>query len=102
MHKLFVFFHLAFTRIEHKGEGILNSASSFRRTFSWWHLILERQLNLVLACLPLLWVLGTLPPLGALYHWAPEWINVHVFGGSPVPSVLRFDLLYPALSKAPP
>lgn len=81
---------------------LLSQVLSFRRTLSWWHLILERQLNLVLACLPLLWVLGTLPPLGALYHWAPEWINVHVFGGSPVPSVLRFDLLYPALSKAPP
>ncbi|XP_064484907.1 pecanex-like protein 4 isoform X2 [Ornithodoros turicata] len=49
----------------------------------------ERNAVLCIASLPLLFLLGVLPPIEALLYWLPEWINTHLFGGSPSPHVVR-------------
>ena len=53
----------------------------------------NQALHIVFACLPLLWVLGVLPPLEALLLWMGEQVHVYMLGGSPMASNIRY-LLY--------
>ncbi|KAK7104932.1 pecanex-like protein 4 [Littorina saxatilis] len=52
----------------------------------------NQALHIVFACLPLLWLLGVLPPLEALLLWVAEQVHVFMLGGSPMASNLRLAL----------
>ena len=52
----------------------------------------NQALHIVFACLPLLWVLGVLPPLEALLLWIGEQVHVFMLGGSPMASNIRYML----------
>lgn len=49
----------------------------------------NQALHIVFACLPVLWVLGVLPPLEALLLWGAEQGYIFMLGGSPMASNLR-------------
>ena len=53
-------------------------------------LLVNQSLHLVFVCLPVLWALGILPPLDALWLWLGEQALVFLFGGSPMASDARF------------
>jgi len=46
-------------------------------------------LRVVAASLPALWVIGVVPQLDTLLMWVLEQLEVHVFGGSPIPKDSR-------------
>ncbi|XP_076463773.1 pecanex-like protein 4 [Babylonia areolata] len=52
----------------------------------------NQTLHIVFACLPLLWLLGVLPPLESLLLWVGEQVHVFMLGGSPLASNLRLVL----------
>lgn len=49
----------------------------------------DKALHILFAFLPLLWTLGILPPLDALFSWLAEQVLVLVLGGSPMATDLR-------------
>lgn len=50
---------------------------------------LDKALHIVFPFLPLLWIMGILPPLDALFPWLAEQTLVLVLGGSPLATDLR-------------
>ena len=50
---------------------------------------LNFALHVLFCILPLLWIVGVLPPLDALFAWAAEQGLVLVLGGSPMASDFR-------------
>ena len=49
----------------------------------------DKALHILFPSLPLLWILGILPPLDALFPWLAEQALVLVLGGSPLATDLR-------------
>jgi len=49
----------------------------------------DKALHILFPFLPLLWILGILPPLDALFSWLAEQTLVLVLGGSPLATDLR-------------
>ncbi|ESP02796.1 hypothetical protein LOTGIDRAFT_110843 [Lottia gigantea] len=52
-------------------------------------LLATQILHGVFVCLPVLWILGVLPPVDCLFLWLLEQIHVFLFGGSPMASDAR-------------
>jgi len=50
---------------------------------------LDKALHIVFPFLPLLWIMGVLPPLDALFPWLAEQTLVLVLGGSPLATDVR-------------
>lgn len=50
---------------------------------------LDKALHIVFPFLPLLWIMGILPPLDALFPWLAEQTLVLVLGGSPLATDVR-------------
>ena len=55
---------------------------------------IDKALHIVFPFLPLLWILGILPPLDALFPWLAEQALVLVLGGSPLATDLRLVNMY--------
>lgn len=55
----------------------------------------DKALHIVFPFLPLLWIMGILPPLDALFPWLAEQTLVLVLGGSPLATDLRLVILVP-------
>uniref|UniRef100_T1JFN4 Pecanex-like protein n=1 Tax=Strigamia maritima TaxID=126957 RepID=T1JFN4_STRMM len=55
----------------------------------WCWVKVDWCLHVVFAFLPLLWLMGILPPLDALFPWFGEQLLVYVFGGTAMASDLR-------------
>ncbi len=53
-------------------------------------LLANQILHVVFIFLPILWLLGVLPPLTALFLWIGEQGLVILFGGSPMASDIRY------------
>ncbi|XP_062974253.1 pecanex-like protein 4 isoform X2 [Elgaria multicarinata webbii] len=51
-------------------------------------------LHIIFLCLPLLWTLGILPPLDALFLWGMEQVLELGLGGSPMSSNLRLLVMF--------
>lgn len=49
----------------------------------------NKALHIVFPFLPLLWIVGILPPLDALFPWLAEQGLVLVLGGSPLATDMR-------------
>lgn len=49
----------------------------------------NQTLHVVFVLLPLLWIMGLLPPLEALFLWAAEQTMILLFGGSAMASSPR-------------
>ena len=49
----------------------------------------DKVLHILFPFLPLLWILGILPPLDALFPWLAEQALVFGLGGSPLATDLR-------------
>lgn len=49
----------------------------------------DKVLHILFPFLPLLWILGILPPLDALFPWLAEQALVLGLGGSPLATDLR-------------
>lgn len=54
---------------------------------------LDKALHIVFPFLPLLWIVGLLPPLDALFPWLAEQALVLVLGGSPLATDLRLVII---------
>ncbi|XP_053126954.1 pecanex-like protein 4 isoform X2 [Hemicordylus capensis] len=54
----------------------------------------NQVLHIVFLCLPLLWTLGILPPLDALFLWGMEQVLELGLGGSPMSSNLRLLAMF--------
>jgi hypothetical protein len=49
-----------------------------------WQWVLATQICVVATCfLPVLWLVGVLPPVDALFVWAVEQAQVVLFGATP-------------------
>ncbi|XP_060062887.1 pecanex-like protein 4 [Ylistrum balloti] len=53
----------------------------------------DQTLHVLFSFLPLLWMLGILPPLDAVFYWLFEQLHVHLLGGSTSASGVRLVVL---------
>jgi hypothetical protein len=53
---------------------------------------MNQVLHALFPFLLVLWILGTLPPLDALFSWTTEQVLIFGLGGSPMATDLRFVL----------
>lgn len=54
----------------------------------------DKALHILFPFLPLLWILGILPPLDAVFSWLAEQALVLVLGGSPLATDLRLLVMF--------
>ena len=55
-------------------------------------LVPNQVMCIVFALLPILWVIGILPPIDAILLWVMEQVHVLLLGGSPMASGTRYHV----------
>ena len=54
--------------------------------------MVDKVLHILFPFLPLLWIVGVLPPLDVVFSWLAEQVLVLVLGGSAMATDIRWNL----------